>query len=116
MTYTDMLKYYQTKVENLQKRISHTWLNNFDDVAAEVLINAGIDTYRVDIARKLIEDYYNEFYGILANGSGILRQLEVEGYTGQSREEVGWGEHDYFVHLKDKGRKIVENKSFALAI
>lgn len=96
------------RVEVAQEMLRQVWLDNFEAVASEVILNVLTEGWRRDVAGMLIVDYYWEFYNVQASGHGILDQLEREGYVGQSRSETGWGEHDWFTYLKEKGRKIVE--------
>lgn len=102
------VKYYQRQMENTQKKLRQVWFNNFDDVACEVILNILTESWRRDVARSLIRDYYQEFYAISVSGSWILSQLRREEYIGDFRDEVAWGEHDWFVFLKDRGKQVVE--------
>ena len=108
MSYHERVKYCQRQVENAQKKLQQAWFNNFEEVASEVILNILTSSWRRDVAISLIRDYYQEFYGISVSGSGVLDQLRQEQYIGDSRDEVAWGEHDWFVFLKDRGKQVAE--------
>lgn len=108
MSYHEKIKYYQRQTGNTQRKLQQAWLNNFEEVASEIILNVLTTSWRRDIAISLIRDYYQEFYGISVNGSWILDQLRREDYIGDFRDEVAWGEHDYFIFLKDRGKQVTE--------
>lgn len=72
MDYHAKIKYYQRQLEITQEKLRQVWLNNFEEVASEVILNVLTTNWHRSLAGELVRDYYEEFYGISTAGFGIL--------------------------------------------
>ena len=97
---------YLRKLEKLSEDFTEALKSRIDEIAPEVILNILTTGWRHDIANEVVETYYEEVYGISINGYYLIDLLKDNDYIYSSREEVAWGEHDYFIYLREKGKKI----------
>ena len=91
---------HQQQSESSQQELEQAWLDNFGEVASEVITNVLTAGWRDDLARRLVQDYYEEFHGIKVSGYWILEQLERRGYISYFKDDIAWGEKGYFVQVR----------------
>ena len=105
VTYQDKIRVLQRELDCVNEQMSKLLEGSIDAILEEVIVNVGFDDYQTTIAIGMIEQYF-DLLGIQMNGIWVWDRLKRRALAYESREETGWGEHDYFARLSKRGLSI----------
>ncbi len=105
-TYHEILRRLQLEKAEIEEQIDYTIEDSWGEILTEVLINVDFDGCRRNIMRKMMSSYFYKLELSSLNTSSVLDALEKSQYVSVSKEEVAWGEKDYFISLTEKGRQV----------
>lgn len=104
-SYQDKIRALHKEIRRKNKQVSRLLETNLDIILEEVIVNVEFNDHRRDKVFGMIELYF-DLLTIPVNGIWVWEGLRTHGLAYETRDEVGWGEHDYFIHLTEKGLSV----------